>query len=684
MTELWLRHLAAFPTAANLAPMLRWWAFWLVLGVVFWPLARRIAPASLDGGFALGKLLALAAFAWSGWLAASLGVASPAHGTAIGAAAVGVAAVAALWRRPAPLRGTVIAAAVAGEALFAVCFTVWCAIRARTPALASTEKFMDFGFVHSILHASALPPPDPWFAGAPINYYYFGHFVVAALVRATGVAPAVGYNLMVATLFAAALVTSALLVGSALAQAGVRRRGAAAGGLAAGALLALGGNAHPFWVGVLQRWRAGLPIAADYRHPLATRFVGVDPPGPDQVITEFPAYSFVVADLHAHVLNLPFALAFLFAALAVAGDARPAWRVPATWVAAALLGLFWMTNAWAAPIYAVVLGVVLALRRPPALRAAAEVAATLAGVAVVAVGIALPYTLHFEPFGRGVAWSTDRTSLHDLAILWAAPLAALAVLGSALLSARRAAIPDRVMLGFAACAFGLVAIPELFYLVDGMQPPHRRANTVFKLGYEAFVLLALVTGYSVARTLALLHGARRAIAAAVLTAVCLPLAAYLPFALRDEAQSPVVQQVPTLDGLALMRHRNPEDAALVDWLDAHARGGGYVLEGEGRSFSYAGRIAVMTGIPTVLAWTQHEWLWRPRSDLQQRLRDVTQVYEGGDPAAALALLRRYGVRWVVLGELERLRYPALRADVIEAIGEVVVRAGASRIVRVPE
>ena len=135
-------------------------------------------------------------------------------------------------------------------------------------------------------------------AGEDLNYYYFGHLMAAGLVRLSAVAPDVGYNLAVATFFALSVV--------------------AAFGLA----YALGGRAGDRAVGRRAvhrrgddrlRARAGRAqrAAAPYDWFGASRVI-------EGTINEFPAFSFTLADLHGHVMAIPFSLLALAFGLQVA------------------------------------------------------------------------------------------------------------------------------------------------------------------------------------------------------------------------------------------------------------------------------------------------------------------------------------------------------------------------------
>ena len=61
---------------------------------------------------------------------------------------------------------------------------------------------MDFGFINSILRTKFFPPKDIWYSPEPINYYYFGHLSGALLIKLSNIKASIGYNLILATIFA--------------------------------------------------------------------------------------------------------------------------------------------------------------------------------------------------------------------------------------------------------------------------------------------------------------------------------------------------------------------------------------------------------------------------------------------------------------------------------------------------
>src|SRR5579859_5489100 len=303
-----------------------WWLVVEALGAAGLPLAALIFARLPDRGWALAKPLALLVTGWLVWFPLSLVTSLPYNRAWILATcilfALGNAAL--LYWRPdlrATLRGMLSRArayVLTSEVLFAGGFALMAWERSFTPEIRNYEKFMDVGILSAIWRAPHLPPPDPWLSPFTINYYYFGHFLMASLAKLLDIQPAVAFNLAIPLIFA---LTAVAVFGVAANIVAAARRSAALAraipfGLASVALVLLLGNlsgAQVWWQQAVTLARAHPALLAN---PLAfwqhrELWLGYDWWSPSRVvpntITEFPAFSFVLADLHAHVLALPFA-----------------------------------------------------------------------------------------------------------------------------------------------------------------------------------------------------------------------------------------------------------------------------------------------------------------------------------------------------------------------------------------
>jgi uncharacterized membrane protein len=213
------------------------------------------------------------------------------------------------------MKGETLSWILAGESLFLFSLGLWTYIRGFNARIEGLEKFMDYGFVNSILRSGYVPPKDMWFAGESINYYYFGQYLTAFITRLSGIKTEITYNLMMATLFAFSMALCFAIVTNLLKGFGLKKNTPAViGGLIGSALVSLGGNLHSFIYGTLSKYTNE---GEAYWFPDATRYIGYNPETTDKTIHEFPIYSFVVSDLHAHVVNMIFVLTLLGVLLAI-------------------------------------------------------------------------------------------------------------------------------------------------------------------------------------------------------------------------------------------------------------------------------------------------------------------------------------------------------------------------------
>ena len=201
---------------------LRFFVLIEVLGLAAMPLAAVVFARLPGRGVAFAKPLGLLLATWLVWMAGSL---QPrAAGARAWIVAVVLLAVAGglVWWRGAP-RSCRATRCCGRRALALAAFAGMALLVAYSPDVWQTEKPMDMAFINASGDARHFPPEDPWMAGEDLNYYYFGHLMAAGLVRLTGVAPDVGYNLALAAFFALSVVAAFGFVARA------RRRGSPAG-----------------------------------------------------------------------------------------------------------------------------------------------------------------------------------------------------------------------------------------------------------------------------------------------------------------------------------------------------------------------------------------------------------------------------------------------------------------------
>jgi YYY domain-containing protein len=355
-----------------------WYLFVFLLGLAVYPLTRLAMPGLADKGYPLSRALGLVLFGYLAWAGGSVGIPYTRLTTALifGLILLGGGLLAYYqrdelreeWRSSRKYFLMI-------EGLFLAFFVMDLIIRIGNPDLwhpaKGGERPMDFSYFNAVLKSTVFPPYDPWFAGGYINYYYYGFVLVGTPVKLLGIVPSIAYNLILPTLFAM-VGLCAFSIGWNLVQrrrANVEDDGSSAldlglvAGLAAAALTLLLGNLGTIqliyhklqelgaqgsfsWeptLSIFQRWAwalqgflmtlrgASLPMGPGDWYWNPSRVL---PPLGGNEITEFPLFTFIYSDLHAHMIAIPLALLAVSWALAVVLG-RAQWRNPL----AAALGL---------------------------------------------------------------------------------------------------------------------------------------------------------------------------------------------------------------------------------------------------------------------------------------------------------------------------------------------------------
>lgn len=628
-------------------------------------------------------------------------------------------------------------------------------VRGQEPSIRGLEKFMDFGFMNSVLRSNYFPPKDIWYssdashpAGYPINYYYFGHLSGALLIKLTGTSPFAGYNLVLATILAQGLSIVFSLVSTLInsvqhyvKQWSTKLVYLILYGILGAYIVNFAGNLHtiylftkgypnetpvPFW----QIFGGYHP--EKYWYPNATRFI-------HNTIHEFPSYSYVVADLHGHVFDIPFVLLTLCVLFAfflhiklrtkvadsdikkefegirsafiaehsittrikklfsqVVKTIRAHSNILFTVILGFLTSVHYMTNAFDGPIYVLLVAAYLFYFFKLTYRFFLHI-----GLLVISfIVFSMPFSMHFKPFVSGIALNCSpdfltkigkfgpflfeagkcQTSpLWMLGVLWGFFFVNFLMLlvimyltgknkpekSSSLLDITEL---DRFSLILFIVGLYLLLVPEFFYIKD-IYPDHFRANTMFKLGYQAFIMMGVASTYVLYRIKFLVSRLRY-----LLKLIFLFLFFFIflyPFYAFPSYYGDLKKPV-ELDGSVWLTTTYPEDKEIIDYLNNTVKGQPNILESQGDSYTDHERISAYTGLPTVAGWWVHEWLWRGTAEIiGDRIPDVVALYESQDIEQTKALLEKYNVKYVIVGSQEKEKYTNLNEDKFNVIGKKI-------------
>lgn len=697
-----------------------WWLALFLMGMLALAFGIRIFSAFRDKGYLFAKVLGLAILSYLVFLLASFRLMPFRFLTLLLAAAACLLAEC-LWllfsKAAAGQMGAVVRDrsfwkhAVLEEAVFALALFFWAYLRSRTPALDHTEMFMDHGFVKSLLNTDYLPALDMWYAGGTINYYYYGQYLTASLCKLTGNNSGVGYNLMMATLFALTLLLSFSVVYQLLSRKKEIKAGwAAVGGGIAALMVSVAGNAHAFLYAIVFPWLSRLGIMDyTYRHDLdrywypdATRYIHCYEGSKDATITEFPLYSFVLSDLHAHVVDIIFVLTFLALWIALTDrweaehrsesikGIRDCFRLqPMILLLGFVLGIMGMTNYWDFAIYMVVsaffavYGAVMKYQswREPRLYLTAGW--QLLCLFLIRMLVMLPFSLNFDKINVGLAFVYTSSPIGEYLVLWAIPVIWAACLF--LYCYRRRDIvegSDIVAAILALCGLGLIVAPEVIYIKD-IYVSAPRSNTMFKFTYEAFILFGLIAGYTFVCLMNRREQSWRGrIACGVLMAALLfPPLCYPYYAVHEVYFTGTDSR--TLDGLAYIEQEDAGEYAAIQWIDENTSVDAVLLEANGISYTKDNRISMATGRQTVQGWWTHQMLWRNLSseELDVRINDIREIYEGTDALKAEQLLEQYNVDYICITDREWEKFPALQLEKLQGMSEHIYDFGGTLVLQ---
>jgi YYY domain-containing protein len=777
-----------------------WYLLIFVLGVFTYPIVRSALPGLSDRGYPLARVVGLLLWAWISWIAGSVGLTYSrlTIGAALGL--IVLLGVGMAWRQRIELQSEWQARwkyFLLVEILFLIFFLLDLGIRLGNPDLwhlyKGGERPMDFSYFNAVLKSTSFPPYDPWWAGGYINYYYFGYVIVGTPVKLLGIVPSIAYNFLLPTLFAC-LAVSAFSLGFNLIKRQFPEtdpwslktdfRQVITGVSSSAALVLVGnlGTVRMFYQGfqrmaapggvidnatVFQRlaWAAkgftlalggaNLPYIRGDFYWIPSRVL---PDASGSPITEFPLFTFLYSDLHAHMIAFMLTVLVIAWALSVL-SAKGKWSLPldaafGLFLGGLAIGALKPTNTWDFYTYLVLALVVLIYatlryadvsRFPPMLANLPGWFKRLllaGGATIILVGLSLllyqPFShLFSQAYNSVETWKGARSNILSYLTHWGVflffiiswmvwetrnwmaetPVSALRklrpfieviiaiaalilifligqqawVMGSsqnvpwkgvtilwialplavwAAVLLLRPNMPDakRLVLFMVGTALLLTMVVELVVIRGDVG----RMNTVFKFYLQAWIMLGLSAaaafGWLLPEVRKWLLGWRNTwevIATILVTSAAL----FLIIGGMDKVRDRWWPAAPhTLDSMAYMQYADyadfgstmklDEDYRAILWMQENVQGSPVIVEANCVEYHWCSRFTIYTGLPGVLGWNWHQRQQRALQSEQvwARVNEINSFYGTTDPDAAKAFLRKYNVRYIVVGQLEHIEY----------------------------
>jgi uncharacterized membrane protein len=650
---------------------LKWYAVLFLLGLIGWALMLRRSQPLPDKGYGLGKAIGLITVGAVSWILSVIGL-LPFTGLFLWLLVlVGFGVV--FYRRQELLKTFKKhwKKMLVVEIVCLLLFFGATLLRAQNPQINGIEKFMDSAILNGLLRDRTGAPKDVWYAGQPINYYYFGHWMVATAAKLSGTDGARAFTLGFATVVATAG-TSLFLVGWTLAKR-------IFGGILVLFLALFASNWQPFFALVKHQ--------QNYFFFSSGRFSIFR-------INEYPMYSFSLGDLHAHMLSLILTTALVVIAVLYIKNAKFVRSNAA--IMGALLGLMAATNSFDTVTCGLLVAAVLLAKWYRTVKQPPE--ALWHPVLFCAAGAIIPLVVFLANFtqptgGAGIA--LFKIPIGHILMQFGGPLLLLVLCAAAYVFLRPARkLPSLkkmdenalLLLIFGTVAVVLILVPEVIFLKDiyyYTNPPYELANTVFKVWYTGWILLAVTAGSATVRSLGYARKTKFLLPGVfALLAVC----AILIVGTFKGIGTVKDFVPPTINGQSYLQGITPDKYSVAQWANQHITGQPTVLEASGDSYSQNDWFSAYTGLPTIIGWRSHEWGWRYSDSewptISARAGTVQNIYASTSAASLRQQTKANNVQYVLLGPDEITAYGANPDIFAQAFGQPVYKTPSIALYRV--
>lgn len=700
--------------------ILRWWLVFFLIGLSFLPLSFRIFNTFIDKGYIFSKVLGTLIISYAIYV---LGTFHLLRFTTINILIIWLLSASTflfLLKKDNFNFKKYLKIFIFEEFIFFITLLIWSFVRAHQPDIHDLEKFMDYGFINSILRSEYFPPRDMWLTPLSINYYYFGHLYTGVLTKISQIPSFITFNLMIATIFAFTF-TLSFSIGINLIQKikKISLKKTFIFGFLFAYVVSLAGNLQTIYSlfksynaeSPLPFWNLTLSIFTfpnSYWYPNATRFIY-------HTIHEFPSYSFVVADLHGHVLDIPVVITLIAVGLVMFFENKT--RISIVILISFLISAAYMTNAWDSLIYIGLFVNILFLLEfinnkksgiiSKLLNSSLKTLKYILVIGVLFFTFTFVFSQKFVPFASGIGVNCapkfllklesfgpflfeqgqcQHSPIWQLLILYGY---FLFMVTSFILFLRKRELlkTDYFILLISLFSILLIIVPEFIYLKD-IYTGHFRANTMFKLAYQAFIMFSFSSIYILFRILSSLKEDFKTKFTKVFFLMFIFTSLILLFTVSIYPYFSVpsgygdLKVYKGLNGIKYLSGINSSDHDAIIWINQNIKGQPVILEAQGDSYTDFARISANTGLPTILGWTVHEWLWRGTYDIPSaRFSDIQNLYESSDLEQTKKIINKYNVSYVYIGKMEKEKYK-ISEDKFSLLGQLIYLSGDTKIYKI--
>lgn len=640
-----------------------------------------------------------------------------------------------------------------------IIFGVFLIIKSLDPSISHTEQPMDFAFLNAVYNSNANLPSDPWFKGESINYYYFGYWIFGRFGNMLSIPPEIAYNLSLISIpYLAFSTVSGIVIYLVVTQTPRLKQVLIPSIFASSSLVFLGNLYTPLKIleeKDLISQKVWDFVCIDGLHGSnnaltstffpnefwwwfkSTRIINhfgpsCNMPGSDYTINEFPFFSFILGDLHPHVMSIPFVITFVIIAIFIVNKHKIY-----SFETLILLVLFGITgfgvtfiNIWNITIV-MLITVGISLLKIFNYQNYPKNELLVLIISLLSMSLTLLFTLiqSFESSIHGVYATNIQSDFTQEIVIWlpfliihfiyliriismypvgnkwrkslfismlfvTSPLIISLFLQSINPSINHKTITGIIFTIFSATSifyafainqnycnhksvitlsligisFFLLAIPEFLFLGDIF---NNRMNTIFKFYYLAWIFLSITSGicfYESTKFLRTKTDFKKTLTTSLILLPFLLGFLYLPASIKSITPNSYTFSI---DGFYDLKLNRPHEAKAIFFAKENIPSKEGILEAVGE-WNKFGLISSNTGISNVINWPDHEKQWRKDSnEIISRINHVDTIYKTTDSNKAKQLMNQYEIKFILIGENESIKYNAESLDKFYSIASTV-------------
>ena len=680
--------------------IIKFWFCILIIGMIFFPITSTIFDKFNDKGWIFSKIIGIIISTWTFWILSYLKILKYTR-TNIIIIMIFFTITNLLFffiKKKKPNTNT-IKKILLSEILFFSMILFWYYIKGFEPMITNTtEQFMDYGYLNSIMNSEFMPPQDIWLSGKTINYYYYGQYVFGFLCKLCNFNASEGYNLIISIIAGFSFILP-YSIGINLFDTKKTKIINITIAILIGLNCSLGGTLqYPIY-----RWFTG--NETNYSYTDEVRYIGYKPETMDKTATEVPAYSNKVGDLHAHYIDLVFSLTTL--ALLIEyfkNEAKDKKNYIILSLIAVTIGIQKMTNIWDLPIYIVITSLIIITKelicKEFNKKNILKSIMAIMGIIIIEELVSYPFNATLQVNSINVNFTGIISPIYKLIIKWGMPISAIAILIKLFFYKFKTSkqkfkeylnnnLLDLFIIVIGCCAIGLIILPEIIYLKDIYGDEYKRFNTMFKLTYQAYILFTITTNYTIYRLLTskIKHAKKTAIILLILTILTIGYGIDMLNTCYKNTKHIGVSEETTEKYL---KEKLPDDYKAIKWIRKNLKREKIILEASeyGGSYTLYSRVSTFTGNPTILGWTSHEWIWRANADysipqeLVDRNDDIKEIYEGKNEKKSKELIKKYNIDYIFIGNIEYESYEKMDIKILKKLGKVVYEENKNIIIEI--